>query len=65
MVAAVAVAMIISSRTSALPPNLSPQAALVFFAVIGGVRLSIGLGLLLALIETERGPSGLQSSTPS
>ena len=54
MVAAVAVAMMIPSRTSGFSPSLSPLAGLAFFLLIGGLRLSMGLGLVLALVVTFR-----------
>jgi hypothetical protein len=53
-VAAVALALTIPSTVFELPPYLSPQAALLFFVLIGGLQLTIGFGLVLGLVMLFR-----------
>jgi hypothetical protein len=49
MVAGVALLMTIPSRALGWPPYLSPP-PLLFFVVMGGLRLTVGFGLVLALV---------------
>jgi hypothetical protein len=52
-VAAVAVVMAMPSRTAWWPSDLG-SLPLVFFAMIGGLRLAVGFGLVLALVAFFR-----------
>jgi hypothetical protein len=53
IVAGVALVMTIPSRALGWPPNLSPP-PLLFFVVIGCLRLTVGFGLVLALVVLFR-----------
>jgi hypothetical protein len=50
MVAGVALVMTVPSPASGFPPILDPQAAVLLFAVSGSFRLTVGFGLVLALV---------------
>jgi hypothetical protein len=54
MVAAVAVVMTLPWRASGLYSDLPAQAALLYFGLIGGLRLSMGFGLVLAFVVIFR-----------
>jgi hypothetical protein len=54
IIAAVALALTIPARALGLPIYLSPQTALLFFVLIGGLRLTVGLGLVLAFVVLFR-----------
>jgi len=54
IVAGVALAMTIPSRALGWPPYLSPPQAFLFFAVIGGLRLTVAFSLVLALVVLFR-----------
>ena len=53
-VAGVALAMTIPSRASGLPPFLSPRMSLLLFLLLAGLRLTMGFGLVLALVVAFR-----------
>jgi hypothetical protein len=53
IVAGVALVMTIPSRAMGWPPYLPPP-PLLFFVVIGGLRLTVGFGLVLALVVLFR-----------
>ena len=54
IIAAVALALTIPARALGLPIYLSPPTALLFFVLIGGLRLTVGLGLVLAFVVLFR-----------
>ncbi len=65
IVAGVALVMTIPSRALGWPPYLSPP-PLLFFVVIGGLRLTVRFGLVLALVVLfRRGRYGGPVRAPS